>query len=180
MSAHKGLECALIQPLHPSTAYSKAELCGGLKPIGQLRFFQLKCSRNLQKLLCIFFLFLFFSIFINFFFHFPRCQISSSWKMASDINFAASLTTLDPSDRKWGLLTRLECQPNHDLRARAFSRKIIFWGSYVAQRKHFCFPRSSPWFKSGLCRYFSLRCLVWEQYWDQTHLVLSNGFHKRS
>ena len=67
MSAHKGLECALIQPLHPSTAYSKAELCGVLKPIGQWRFFQLKCSRNLQKLLCIFFLFLFFSIFINFF-----------------------------------------------------------------------------------------------------------------
>ena len=54
------------------------------------------------------------------------------------------------------------------------------WVGCVAQRKHSCFPPSSPGFKSRLCRDFSLYCLVSVQYWDWTHLVLCKGFHRCS
>ena len=50
----------------------------------------------------------------------------------------------------------------------------------TAQWKHSSFPPSSPEFKSRLCQVFSLYCLVCGTYWDKTHLVLCNGFHKSS
>ena len=53
-------------------------------------------------------------------------------------------------------------------------------GGCIAQRKLSCFPPSSPGFNSRHRRDFSLNCFVCEQYWDWTHLVLSNGFHKYS
>ena len=50
----------------------------------------------------------------------------------------------------------------------------------IAQRKHSCFPPSSPGIESRLRQHFSLDCIVSGQFCDQTHLVLSNGFHKCS
>ena len=44
----------------------------------------------------------------------------------------------------------------------------------IGQRKHFCFPPSSPRFESRLRQDFSL------QYFEWTHVMLSNGFHKCS
>ena len=53
-------------------------------------------------------------------------------------------------------------------------------GGCMAQRMYSCFPPSTQqsriWIPAPP-RFFSLNCLVCQQYWDRTHLVLSNGFH---
>ena len=51
-------------------------------------------------------------------------------------------------------------------------------GGCISQRKNSCFPPISHGLKSRFCRDFSLYCIVCEQFWDLTDLVLSNGFHK--
>ena len=52
-------------------------------------------------------------------------------------------------------------------------------GGCVAKRKHSCFPPAGMGSNPSSAQIFSLFCLVCEQCWDQTHLVLSN-VHKCS